>query len=97
MMARTASVVPSAAMSHVVVGRCGVWGCWLVAGGTWQKLGRTGRQDKSRDVRLGWSGRWRFEYNSFDMHLAMCARDSRCAAMRDRPILLERTHLAGVS
>jgi hypothetical protein len=58
---------------------------------------RTGRQDKSRDVRLGRSGRWRLDFNSFDMYLAMCARDSRCATTRDRLILLGRAHLAGAS
>ena len=64
----------------------------------WQrKLGREGRQDKSRDVRLGRSGRWRFDFNSFDMYLAMCARDTRCAAMRDRLILLGPAHLVGAS
>ena len=64
----------------------------------WQRqLGREGRQDKSRDVRLGRSGRWRLDFNSFDMHPVMCAGGSRCAAMRDGLILLGRAHLAGSS
>ena len=74
-----------------------IWVGAAMDGEWWRKLGRAGRQDKSRDVRLGRSGRWRLDFNSFDMHLAMCARGSRCAAMRDRLILLGRTHLAGVS
>ena len=64
----------------------------------WQrKLGREGRQDKSRDVRLGRSGRSRLDFNSFDMRLEMCASGSRCAATPNCLILLGRTHLAGVS
>ena len=94
MMARTASVVPSAAMSHVVVGRCGVWGCWLVAGGTWQKLGRTGRQDKSRDVRHGRSGRWRLDFSNFHRQSAMCGAGPRCAAKQKHLVFLARAHLA---
>jgi hypothetical protein len=73
---------------------------WLgaVSDKEWRrKLGRTGRQDKSRDVRLGRSGRWRLYLHSFDMHPAMCARGSRCAATRDRLKLFGRAHLAGAS
>ena len=74
-----------------------VWVGATMDGEWWRKLGGAGRQDKSRDVRLGRSGRWRFDFNSFDMYLAMCARGSRCAAMRDRLILLGPAHLVGVS
>ena len=74
-----------------------VWVGAAMDGERWRKLGRAGRQDKSRDVRLDRSGRWRPDFNSFDMHLAMCATGSRCAATRDRLILLGRAHLAGVS
>ena len=94
MMARTASAVPSAAMSHVVVGRCGVWGWWSVAGGMWQKSGRTGRQDKSRDVRLGRSGCWRFDFSNFHRQSTMCDTGPRCAGKRRHLVFLGRAHLA---
>ena len=94
MTARIAFVVLWAALSQAVVQRCGIRQDSLVRGELRQKLGRAGRQDKSRDVRLGRSGRWRFNFNSLDMHLAMCAACLRCATTWDRLTLLGRTHLA---
>ena len=94
MTTRMAFVVPWAVLSQAIVRRGGVWHKSFATGEAWQKSGRTGRQDKSRDVRLGRSVRWRFDFNSFDMHLAMCAACLRCAATWDRLTLLGRTHLA---
>ena len=94
MMAGTASIVPRRAMSHVVVRRCSVWGWWLVAGEAWQKSGRTGRQDKSRDVRRGRSGRWRFDISNFHLQSAMCGTGPRCAGKLRHLIFLARAHLA---
>ncbi len=95
MTARMAFVMPLAALSQAVVQRCGIRQGSLVRLELRQKSGRSGRQDKSRDVRLGRSGRWRFDFNNFDMHLAMCAGGSRCAATPDSLILLAQAHLAG--
>jgi hypothetical protein len=95
MIASIAFVVPWAALSQAVVQRCGIRQDSFVGGEIRQKSGRAGRQDKSRDVRLGRSGRWRFDFNTFDMHLAMCAGGSRCAATPDSLILLAQAHLAG--
>ncbi len=73
--------------SYIRIGRV-YWGtiAW--------KSGRQLRQDKSREVRLGRSGRLRLSFSHFDEHWAMCGDRSRCEALPSSPELLTSAHIA---
>ena len=90
--------VPVAAYSDTMavsgVCQCRIRVGLLVGDRPWQKSGRTRWQDKSRDVRLGRSGRWCFNYNGFAIQSAMCATARRCAFPREHLIFLGLSRLA---